>query len=60
MHINLFLAFIMRAFMSFLKESLFVHGLGLQKDIIKEEDGNIKFIDEGTVSLIAEFKRKLS
>ncbi|KAJ8313883.1 hypothetical protein KUTeg_008444 [Tegillarca granosa] len=47
MHINLFLAFIMRALMSFIKESLFIHGLGLQKDIIKEENGDITFIDEG-------------
>ncbi|XP_048754612.1 secretin receptor-like isoform X3 [Ostrea edulis] len=34
LHINLFIAFILRAFMSFLKESLFVDGLGLQKDLV--------------------------
>ncbi|OWF40701.1 parathyroid hormone/parathyroid hormone-related peptide receptor-like [Mizuhopecten yessoensis] len=46
LHINLFLAFIFRAFMSFLKDSLFVEGLGLEKDIIRGEEG-IMFRSDG-------------
>ena len=33
LHINLFIAFILRSILSFLKESLFVDGLGLEKDL---------------------------
>ncbi|XP_069111226.1 secretin receptor-like isoform X2 [Argopecten irradians] len=47
LHINLFLAFIFRALMSFLKESLFVEGLGMEKDIIRGDEG-IMFRNDGS------------
>ncbi|XP_070210736.1 secretin receptor-like [Littorina saxatilis] len=46
MHINLFLAFIMRASLSFLKDRLFVGHLGLAKDIT-HVNGRMEFIEEG-------------
>ncbi|KAK3109042.1 hypothetical protein FSP39_021763, partial [Pinctada imbricata] len=48
LHINLFLAFIFRASMSFLKETLFVNGIGLEKDLIQTPGQRIKFNEEGT------------
>ena len=50
LHINLFIAFILRAIISFIKSSLFVEGVGLEKDIQRVEGGDIVFIDEGLVS----------
>lgn len=47
LHINLFLAFILRAFMSCLRESLFVKGVGLAEDV-NQENGSITFKPEGT------------
>lgn len=47
LHINLFIAFILRAIISFIKSSLFVEGVGLEKDIMIVEGGDIKFIDGG-------------
>ncbi|KAL5006257.1 hypothetical protein ScPMuIL_015063 [Solemya velum] len=47
LHINLFLAFIMRAMLSFLKDSLFVQGVALEKDITTDVNGNVNFIKEG-------------
>lgn len=47
LHINLFIAFILRSIMSFLKESLFVDGLGLEKDL-KNVNGVYRFREEGT------------
>ncbi|KAL4222626.1 hypothetical protein ACF0H5_018667 [Mactra antiquata] len=47
LHINLFLAFILRASLSFLKRILFVDGLGLEKDIIRLPRGAIDFNPDG-------------
>nr|KAG5691872.1 hypothetical protein BaRGS_033235 [Batillaria attramentaria] len=50
LHINLFLAFILRAVLASLKDHLFVGGLGLPKDVtFKNVDGRIimDFIQEG-------------
>ncbi|XP_062591535.1 secretin receptor-like isoform X1 [Saccostrea cucullata] len=47
LHINLFIAFILRAFMSFLKESLFVEGVGLEQDV-EEVNGVFRFREGGT------------
>ncbi|XP_061185749.1 secretin receptor-like isoform X2 [Saccostrea echinata] len=47
LHINLFIAFILRAFMSFLKETLFLDGLGLKKDL-EEVSGVLRFRDGDT------------
>ncbi|CAL1526433.1 unnamed protein product, partial [Lymnaea stagnalis] len=47
LHVNLFLAFILRAGLSFLKKVLFVNDLGLEKDIKRHADGRIAFIHEG-------------
>lgn len=51
LHINLFIAFILRSIMSFLKESLFVDGLGLEKDL-KNVNGVYRFREDGTVSTL--------
>ena len=45
LHINLFIAFILRAIISFIKSSLFVEGVGLEKDIYRDGAGDIKFIE---------------
>uniref|UniRef100_A0A2C9JDG7 G-protein coupled receptors family 2 profile 2 domain-containing protein n=1 Tax=Biomphalaria glabrata TaxID=6526 RepID=A0A2C9JDG7_BIOGL len=47
LHINLFIAFILRAAMSFMKDRLFVGGLGLPQDIKRSEDRTLIFLDEG-------------
>lgn len=52
LHINLFIAFILRAIMSFLKESLFVDGLGLEKDL-KNVNGVYRFREDVTVGIIS-------
>ena len=49
LHLNLFIAFILRAIISFIKSSLFVEGVGLEKDIRRIDGGDIEFIDEGLV-----------
>ncbi|XP_055876776.1 parathyroid hormone 2 receptor-like isoform X3 [Biomphalaria glabrata] len=46
LHINLFLTFILRAVISFLKDSLFVSHLGLEKDVLIASDGSIEFIQD--------------
>ncbi|KAK6166222.1 hypothetical protein SNE40_022971 [Patella caerulea] len=46
LHLNLFFAFMLRAALSFLKEALFVNGVGFDKDI-KEENGTLMFIEDG-------------
>ncbi|CAL1546690.1 unnamed protein product [Lymnaea stagnalis] len=43
LHINLFLTFILRAVISFLKDILFVENVGLEKDVRKVKDGTIEF-----------------
>ena len=48
MHINLFLAFIMRASLAFLKDRLFVGHLGLPQDIT-HVNGRMEFVQEGLV-----------
>ncbi|CAG5116980.1 unnamed protein product, partial [Candidula unifasciata] len=47
LHINLFLAFILRASISFMKDRLLVNGLGLPQDV-KHNGGGLEFILEGT------------
>ncbi|RUS80998.1 hypothetical protein EGW08_011236 [Elysia chlorotica] len=47
LHLNLFLAFILRAGSSFLKQLLFVQHLGLEKDINRIADGKLTFIEGG-------------
>lgn len=47
LHINLFMAFILRAFMSCLRDSLFVHGVGLPQDVTIGPHGEVLFIPEG-------------
>ncbi|KAL8585808.1 hypothetical protein ACOMHN_065158 [Nucella lapillus] len=48
LHVNLFLAFILRAVLSFTKEALFVQHLGLDKDVRTLPDGRLQFIPHGT------------
>ncbi|XP_070212603.1 secretin receptor-like [Littorina saxatilis] len=48
LHLNLFLAFILRAALSFAKQLLFVEDLGLEKDIRRRYDGRLEFIQDGT------------
>ncbi|XP_045169612.2 gastric inhibitory polypeptide receptor-like isoform X2 [Mercenaria mercenaria] len=47
LHINLFLAFILRASVTFIKTLVFVDDLGLEKDIIRHPGGLITFKPEG-------------
>ncbi|CAG5120227.1 unnamed protein product, partial [Candidula unifasciata] len=46
LHINLFLAFIFRASISFLKDILFVQNLGLAKDVRRGDDGALEFVQD--------------
>lgn len=46
-HINLFISFILRAAISFMKETMLVQGVGFESDIRRTSDG-IVFIGEGT------------
>ncbi|GFO30572.1 parathyroid hormone/parathyroid hormone-related peptide receptor [Plakobranchus ocellatus] len=48
LHVNLFLAFILRAVLSFLKQFLFVQHLGLEKDVTRTDTGKLKFDEEGS------------
>ncbi|KAL8576231.1 hypothetical protein ACOMHN_006154 [Nucella lapillus] len=48
LHVNLFLAFILRAGVSFAKEALFVQHLGFEKDVRRMPDGRLEFIQGGT------------
>ena len=48
-HLNLFLAFILRATMNIIKENLFVQGLGFPVDVAYDENGTMYFTD-GPVS----------
>ncbi|CAG5127195.1 unnamed protein product, partial [Candidula unifasciata] len=48
LHVNLFLAFILRASFSFLYNLLFVNGLGLEKDVERKPDGTVRFLHDGT------------
>ncbi|BFZ01133.1 hypothetical protein BsWGS_04172 [Bradybaena similaris] len=48
LHVNLFLAFILRAAVSFLKDILFVENVGLAKDVRTGEDGLLEFIHDDT------------
>ncbi|BFZ01462.1 hypothetical protein BsWGS_04501 [Bradybaena similaris] len=47
LHLNLFLAFILRASFSFAHRILFVNGLGLKKDVEWKSDGTLAFIHYG-------------
>jgi hypothetical protein len=49
LHVNLFLAFILRAALSFAQEALFVNNLGFEKDVRRTKDGRLEFIPDGTV-----------
>lgn len=46
LHLNLFIAFILRAIISFIKSSLFVEGVGLEKDIKRVNGGDIEFRED--------------
>ncbi|XP_064614181.1 secretin receptor-like [Liolophura sinensis] len=46
-HINLFLSFILRSAVSFMKENLLVQGLGFQSDVIETESGKLEFSPDG-------------
>ncbi|KAL3831872.1 hypothetical protein ACJMK2_023569 [Sinanodonta woodiana] len=46
LHINLFLAFILRATVSFIKDNVFVNDIGLTKDVIFKNDGRVIFNEE--------------
>ncbi|GFO46391.1 parathyroid hormone/parathyroid hormone-related peptide receptor, partial [Plakobranchus ocellatus] len=48
LHLNLFLAFILRASMSFMKDRLFVGGLGLPQDVQQAADSKLHFLHEGS------------
>ena len=52
LHMNLFLAFILRACVSFLIKLLYVNNLGLQHDVTVKPDGRVVFNNEGTVSVL--------
>lgn len=43
LHMNLFASFILRSFMHILKDALFEDGLGLEKDILTNDDGGRYF-----------------
>lgn len=45
LHLHLFVSFIMRAFMSLLKDMTFVEGVGLRMNVI-EKDGSSYFHDK--------------
>ncbi|BFY98362.1 hypothetical protein BsWGS_01402 [Bradybaena similaris] len=47
LHLNLFLAFILRAFFTFLRQLLLVNGVGLEKDMERSPDGTVNFRHEG-------------
>ena len=49
-HINLFLSFILRAVLSFLKDILMVQGLGFSFDVQKTALNSVVFINKGSVS----------
>jgi hypothetical protein len=49
-HLNLFIAFALRAILSFLRDNLLVENVGLPDDVIKSENGVIFKEDGGTVS----------
>ncbi|BFY97992.1 hypothetical protein BsWGS_01032 [Bradybaena similaris] len=46
LHVNLFLAFIFRAVISFLKDILFVQNVGLAKDVRRGDDGILEFVPD--------------
>ncbi|XP_064614116.1 parathyroid hormone/parathyroid hormone-related peptide receptor-like [Liolophura sinensis] len=48
LHVNLFLAFILRAGTCLLRETLLVQGLALPGDFQRLDNGELKFIEEGT------------
>ncbi|KAH9524805.1 Parathyroid hormone 2 receptor [Bulinus truncatus] len=60
LHVNLFLAFIFRAVLSFAKQLLFVQGMGLEKDIRRLDDGSIGFIYEGSYPVKLKLRARLS
>ncbi|ELU03692.1 hypothetical protein CAPTEDRAFT_34226, partial [Capitella teleta] len=47
-HINLFVTFILRAVLSFLKENLMVQGVGLPQDVNTDKHGMLAFNHQGT------------
>lgn len=49
LHINLFIAFILRAALSFMKEVLFVQNLGLGKNVRPGTSGLLEFNEHETV-----------
>ena len=51
MHMNLFISFIFRAVLSFLKDILMVQGLGFSFDVEKTSLDSVVFIHQGSVSI---------
>ena len=50
-HMNLFISFIFRAVLSFLKDILMVQGLGFSFDVEKTSLDSVVFIHQGSVSI---------
>ena len=50
LHVNLFVSFILRAFVCFLRDWLIVHGIGLPGDILVDDEGHVIFRQDITVS----------
>ena len=48
-HLNLFIAYMLRAIISLMKEILLVNDVGFASDVTQVSDGSIIFIKEGLV-----------
>ncbi|XP_071158306.1 secretin receptor-like isoform X2 [Mytilus edulis] len=46
-HLNLFLSFILRAIISFIKNGIMIEGLGFSSDVYYNEKGQLAFLPEG-------------
>lgn len=52
LHMHLFVSFILRAFMTLLKNWLFVHGVGLPSDVLGEEELEYFVINLQSVNIL--------
>lgn len=50
-HVNMFVSFILRAIISFLKDMLLVQGLGFSFDVVQTLTDTVLFTERGTVSV---------